>query len=133
MWKSRAYKAAGAIIDSFGSRRKEFLDLVAEAVKESASWEPTDFRRRQIEAWGAAYAQTGRTKNRFDPFAEPTLQQVKAEFVRLFPKAKLPADSTFRQTFRELGLPLAKDKGGRPKGSPDSYKRKRKWRSTLKV
>jgi hypothetical protein len=129
MLKRGSYETAGIFIDGlgkhFGSRRLA-LELVADAIKNGSQFEPTASRRRQIEAWDAAWC-----KHRGDNAVMPTLAQVKDEFKRLFPKARLPADRTFRRTFRELDLPLS-SQIGRRKGSKDKIKRKRRPPNWLK-
>jgi len=118
-------EAAYGIMGLFAGN-PQFLKLVLDAYKDAASWEPTTFRRRQIEAYSAAYHLAGRTGKGFDWTARPTLGQWKDQFRTLFTKAKLPTDMTFRRTSTELGLPLAKERTGRPKGSRDSKKRTRR-------
>jgi hypothetical protein len=131
MLMRRSYETAGIFIDSLanslGSRRLA-LELVADAIKNGDQFEPTYTRRRQIEAWDAAWC-----KHRGDNIAVmPTLPQVKHEFKRLFPKEKLPADVTFGRTFRELELLVRTERIGRPLGAKDKMKRKRRRPSWLK-
>jgi hypothetical protein len=122
---------------TFDSRAR-FLQLVVDAIKDGANWEPTTDRRRQIGAWDAALSAANRSMNMangtkgFNLGAAPTLREVKEHFKRLFPKAKLLCDSAFRRTFEELGLPLRRDTTGRPPGSKDMYKRKRRKNSRRK-
>jgi hypothetical protein len=127
MLKRGATKAACVIIEHFDRGRMEFLTLLADAIKDGAKWEPSTCRRRQIEAWDAAVVLDEQATG--NPWIKPTLGQWKKQFQKLFPKAKLPADMTFRRTFKELKLPLAKERTGRPKGSRDKPNVERKLRS----
>jgi hypothetical protein len=61
----------------------------------------------------------------FDPFVLPSFEEVRIEFIGLFPKIKLPADWTIRKQLKRRGLPLRRVPG-RPKGSKDRLKRKRR-------
>ena len=136
--KRGKYELAGIMIDSFGSRRLEFLQLVADAIKygEKAKWDPTTVRRRIIEAWGAACLaaqQSYRAERGINGMTlgvmdvAPTLAQVKQQFRKLFRKEKLPGEKAFERAFRELSLPWIKSEPGRPKGSKDSEKRTRRY------
>jgi hypothetical protein len=143
--RQQAYLAALALSDcnyeEFGfyvDRNKNnprFLRLVVHAWEEKPSKSDlTPTGLAIIEVWSAAYQLVGRTEEGFDPFVEPTLRQVKEEFVRLFIKEQRPANSTWSQWLQELkdrgeipsdysirkildrhGLPWRKDKSG-PRG-----------------
>jgi hypothetical protein len=125
MWTGtpHGYKAACRMIARLGRERPNFLDLIANAIKGGSQFEPTTPRRRQIEAWWAAYCLAlGPEKGPINVLARPTLPLVKQEFKRLFPKARLPVDRTFRRTFAEIGLPLEREPSGRPPGRPPGSK-----------
>jgi hypothetical protein len=110
-----------------------FLHLVLDAYKDSAKFEPTTSRRRVIESYHEANmsraAATGSGLDVSILVEGPTLDEVKRKFEHLFPKAKMPNDETFRRAFRELNLAVRRGTPGRPIGSKDSDKRKRRKNS----
>jgi hypothetical protein len=123
-FKSGRHYDGAAMLCSFpdGQRLPELLKLILEAYNDSGSFEPTATRRRIIEAYCAAA-----------PFINgeavtPTLGDVKKEFNQLYPKVKLPGNETFKRAFRELPFlrEWRKRKGGRPRGSKDQDRRKRR-------
>ena len=129
MLKRRSYETAGIFIDSLAEHvgsRTFALELVADAIKNASEFDPSSSRRRQIEAYDAAWL-----RHRGDNIAAvPTLPQWKHEFERLFPGTRLLSDAAFHRTSRELDLPLRRTRFGRPFGSKDEKKRKRRTRRT---
>jgi hypothetical protein len=123
------YENAGAVIDSFRKKNlTRFLKLVADALKNG--FQPTDTRRRLIEAHDAAWLVAVkkcvvRGRISVSDIKPPTLQQWKAQFKQLFPNARLPADPTFSRAAKELSL-LCSASIGRPLGSKDQAPRKRR-------
>jgi hypothetical protein len=85
---------------------------------------PDDWRT--IQAWYAAKSLAGRRGNGSDLFVNPSFEEVRTQFIRLFPKIKVPAEWTIRKTLQRRGLPLRTIRPGRPKGSKDTYKRERR-------
>jgi hypothetical protein len=130
-FKSGNYLEGFAKVCSFGERYGRehilrLLELIILAYKDSARFEPTPDRRRIIEAYFAA------SPWRNGESVIPSLREVKEKFRERFPKGRMPADETFKRAFRELP-PLRdwrKGRGGRPLGSRDQDKRKRRKKKT---
>jgi hypothetical protein len=115
----------------------DFLKLVADALKNGSQFEPTTCRRRLILAHDAAWLMAvrkrvahGRVSIR--DLKPPKLQEWKNQYERLFPKARLPADSTFYRAAKELSLLYSSSQIGRPPGSRDQDHRKHRLKSRAK-
>jgi hypothetical protein len=138
LWRGD-YEEAGAVIDWFrksSPHAMDFLKLVADALKNGSQFEPTTCRRRLILAHDAAWLVAvkkcvvhGRVSIR--DLKPPTLQEWKNQYERLFPKARLPADSTFYRAAKGLSL-LYSPQIGRPRGSSDQDQRKHRLKSRAK-
>jgi hypothetical protein len=110
-----------------------FLQLVLDAYNNSGRFEPTTDRRRIIESYHKAQYSRASTGSGVDVsilLEGPTLAEVKKKFTELYPEAvekkEMPGDETFKRAFRELRLSWRKRQPGRPQGSKDSDKRKRR-------
>jgi hypothetical protein len=95
----------------------QFLKLVLDAYNGTSKFEPTPTCVNIIKAWVSVDPwQTG-------PDNPRTVAEVKAQFIRLFPRVPLPAHFTFTSMLTRLKLPWRKDPG-RPTGSKDKRERK---------
>jgi hypothetical protein len=140
LWRGD-YESAGEVIDSFRNdntgtvtwktERKllKFLELVGAALQHGSQFEPTDNRRRLIDAHDAAWLVAVKKCVRHGRVSvvdlkPPPLQEWKSQFRRLFPKVRLPKNRTFERAAKELGL-LYSAPIGRPRGSRNQIRRKR--------
>jgi hypothetical protein len=112
---ANAYKAAGALMARFQNRPgfRRFLHHIAD--DDPTKW-PDPYHFRVIQAWDAAM-RLART--------EPTFKEYLTQYEKLFAGVPM-AECTHRQALAELGLPLGPGPKGRPLGSKDTEKRKRR-------
>jgi hypothetical protein len=135
LWlRARIYEPACQIIDSYRKKRPDFLELVADALKDAARFEATPTRHRLIVTHAAAWMAKAKREGKGGPILDllkntPTLQEWKESFR---PNERLPSDLTFRRASRELGCLPYRKAGGRPRGSKDQIKRKRRKNWALK-
>jgi hypothetical protein len=115
------WHTAGLLISCRNNPAK-FLLKVSYALEEEKWPMPDDWRT--IQAYHAAQSHAGRSNNGFDPFVNPSFEQVRTQFIRLFPKIKLPAEWTIRKQLKRYKLTLRAVPSGRRKGSKDRLKRK---------